>query len=132
MTDEERRRATPIAEDVGLELVVLFGSLAAGTARPDSDADLAVRAADRLTWERRLEIAGRMRAAFHRDVDVVDLRTADPFLLRGVFRQPALLHGASERLASERLRAFHRYEDYRPMLALDRRALRRALGLHGD
>lgn len=71
VTDEERRRAARIAEDVGLELVVLFGSLAAGTARRDSDADLAVRAADRLTWERRLEIAERMRAAFHRDVDVV-------------------------------------------------------------
>lgn len=132
MSPAERAELVRIAAQLGLELVALFGSLAAGVGRDDSDADLAVRAGATLGGDERREIGERMRAVFGRDVDVVALRTADPGLLHGIFRHPLLLRGDEAVFAAERLRAFHRYEDYRPMLALERRALRAGLGLRGD
>lgn len=53
-----------------------FGSQAKGTARPDSDIDLAILARDPIPNIRRFEIAQELAAQLHLDVDLVDLRTA--------------------------------------------------------
>ena len=120
-----------VAEGLDLDLVVLFGSLATGKGRADSDADVAVRAATHLSLDLHLDIAARLSEVFRRVVDVVDIRRADPLLLHQIFRQPIVLHDRAPAFAETRLLAFHRYEDYRPMLALERRAVRRALGMDG-
>jgi predicted nucleotidyltransferase len=52
-----------------------FGSQAKGTARPDSDIDLAVLARDPIPGLRRFELAQELATQLHRDVDLVDLRT---------------------------------------------------------
>jgi predicted nucleotidyltransferase len=119
----------PVAREFGLDLVVLFGSLASGKARGDSDADVAVRGARALSFDARLQLAARLEEIFERTVDVIDLRRADPLLLHQIFLTPVVLHDAGGAFAEARLFAFHRYEDYRPMLLLERRAVRRALGM---
>ncbi len=53
-----------------------FGSQAKGSARPDSDVDLAVLARHPILALRRFELAQELAAQLHRDVDLVDLRTA--------------------------------------------------------
>ena len=53
-----------------------FGSQAKGTARPDSDVDLAVLSHDPISSLRRFELAQELAAQLHHDVDLVDLRTA--------------------------------------------------------
>ena len=53
-----------------------FGSQAKGTARRDSDMDLAVLARDPIPNLRRVELAMELAVQLHRDVDLVDLRTA--------------------------------------------------------
>lgn len=71
MALEELRQRFP-----ELLALYLFGSLARGEARPDSDVDLAVllpgKAAPLSLWEASNALAQR----FGRDVDLVDLRTA--------------------------------------------------------
>ena len=114
-----------------LELVVLFGSRAAGRARADSDADLAVRSRSGLLSARAfLDVAGALRCVFpEAEVDLVDLRRADPLLLRHIFTGGVPLFEETGVFSAMRLHAFHRYHDYRPLLRLERRAVRRALGL---
>ncbi len=59
-----------------LKAVYLFGSQAAGTARPDSDVDLAVFANDRKDAVAYWELANEVALIVGRDVDLVDLTTA--------------------------------------------------------
>ena len=53
-----------------------FGSQETGRSRPDSDVDLAVLAHTPIPNLRRFELAQNLAIQLHRDVDLVDLRTA--------------------------------------------------------
>jgi hypothetical protein len=83
-----------------------------------------------LDWTAFAKISEDLRAAFPGvEIDLVDLRRADPLLLRQIFLAARPLYEEPRRFGEARLHAFHRYEDYRPFLQLERRAVRRALGL---
>ncbi|MDC8448894.1 MAG: nucleotidyltransferase domain-containing protein [Nitrospira sp.] len=53
-----------------------FGSQARGSARPESDVDLAVLACHPIPALRRFELARELATQLHRDVDLLDLRSA--------------------------------------------------------
>ena len=65
-----------LERDPRVRLAVLFGSLATGRERPDSDVDIAVLADRPLSAELKAEWVGSLAAATGRPVDLVDLRTA--------------------------------------------------------
>jgi predicted nucleotidyltransferase len=69
------RRETP-----GLAAVYLFGSAADGSARPDSDVDLAFFANGRIDRAKVLEMQEAIANALGRDVDLVDLAQASTIL----------------------------------------------------
>jgi uncharacterized protein len=93
---ENVRRAIP-------DLVALyrFGSQAKGTARPGSDVDLAVLARDPIPSLRRFELAQELAIQLHRDVDLVDLRTASTVMRMQVISSGECLFKASDRLQGE-------------------------------
>lgn len=71
-----------------LRAAYLFGSLATGKARPDSDLDIAVLATGPLGQEEKLELIDELAALSGRSVDLVDLAAAGEPLLGQI-----LLHG---------------------------------------
>lgn len=79
-----------LARDFGVRKVVLFGSLARGDGRPDSDIDLAVEGLPpELTFRamaRAAEVAGR-------HVDLVPLETARPEVLAIIEREGEVILG---------------------------------------
>ena len=93
---ENVRRAIP-------DLVALyrFGSQAKGEARQDSDVDLAVLARNLISNLRRFDIAQELAAQLHRDVDLVDLRTASTVMRMQVISTGECLFKASDRLQGE-------------------------------
>lgn len=78
-----------------------FGSQAKGTARPSSDVDLAVLARDPITNMSRFELAQELAVHLHRDVDLVDLRTASTVMRMQVISTGECIFSASDRLRGE-------------------------------
>ena len=112
-----------------VRLAYLFGSRVKGSARPDSDLDIAILVDDRLAAGpgeinrtiRRL--AGRLSGEIPSEsLDVVLLNTAPALLRHRVLREGLLLHARSD---TERvrfaIRAIRDYQDMEPRLAEHRR-----------
>ena len=70
-----------LAEFPQIQLAALFGSLARGTERPESDIDIAVQSNKPLSAAERIAITEAIALAFNRPVDLVDLRKAGQPLL---------------------------------------------------
>lgn len=113
-----------------VQLAVLFGSRARGKARPDSDADLAVRGdnLDRLALARDLSLASGV------EVHTVDLESMTYPLLDAIVRDAVFVHqrepGAAGRWLSE---ALLELETDRPWYERMRNAYLKKLaeGVHG-
>lgn len=72
----------------------LFGSLVRGTARADSDIDLAIAAATPLDPVRVFDLGLELGSIASRDVDLVDLRRSSLLLRHVVLTEGRLLHAA--------------------------------------
>lgn len=94
----------------GLIALYRFGSQAKGTAHPNSDVDLAVLARNPLPNMRRFELAQELATQLHRDVDLVDLRTASTVMRMQVISTGECL--ASQDEPARREFEMYAYSDY--------------------
>ena len=94
------------------ELIALyrFGSQAQGTARPDSDVDLAVLTRNPIPVMRRFELAQELAIQLHRDVDLVDLRSASTVMRMQVISTGMCLDAPDE--PARREFEMYAYSDY--------------------
>ena len=118
-----------LAQRPDVRLALLFGSVARGRARPDSDLDVAVLGRD-------LDLptlAADLSLAAGREVDVVDLAEAGYPLLRALLRDSVVLHqGAPGAAADWRTRAILETETDRPWFERMRDAYLKRLAAGGD
>lgn len=105
-----------------------FGSQATGTARPDSDVDLAVLACSPISNLRRFELAQELAAQLHRDVDLVDLRTASTVMRMQVISKGTCLACQDERARREF--EMYAYSDY-ARLNEERHEIVKRIAKHG-
>jgi predicted nucleotidyltransferase len=122
ISPETRRSIADMARKRGLSLVVLFGSVAANAARPDSDIDIAVKFGDEDPGLLRIlevqeEISGLFRG---RKVDLSVLNRADPLFLKKIAEQCEFLSAEPGAAAAFLLMAFRRYQDHRKYLDMER------------
>ena len=94
----------------GLVALYRFGSMGKGTARPGSDIDLAVLARDPIPNLRRFELAQELATQLHRDVDLVDLRTASTVMRMQVISTGECLDATDE--PARREFEMYAYSDY--------------------
>lgn len=78
------------------ELAFVFGSVASGTARVDSDLDIAVQAAQVLSASQKMALIGDLADATGRPVDLVDLRTVGEPLLGQILSHGRRLLGDTD------------------------------------
>jgi predicted nucleotidyltransferase len=85
------------------ELIALyrFGSQAKGTARPSSDIDLAILSREPVPNLRRFELAQDLAIQLHREVDLVDLRSASTVMRMQVISTGECLFKVSDQLQGE-------------------------------
>lgn len=87
-----------------------FGSQARGTARPASDLDLAVLAREPFSNEQQFSLAQELAVRLHRDVDLVDLRSAPTVMRMQVLTKGHCLETRDERAKAEF--EMYAYSDY--------------------
>ncbi|MCA1925300.1 MAG: nucleotidyltransferase domain-containing protein [Thiobacillus sp.] len=78
----------------GIRLAILFGSLAAGRATPESDLDLAVLMEAPLSAETRMALIGELSQAIGRPVDLIDLRATGESVLGQILKRGVRLFGS--------------------------------------
>lgn len=111
-----RRTILQALEEFGdIEQVVLFGSLAKGRARPDSDLDVAVEAGQPLTGAQKIAMIEALALACSRPVDLVDLRTAGQPLLTQIVTSGVRLKGSDAAWARLVYRNIIDNEDFVPL-----------------
>ena len=118
-----------LAGRADVKLALLFGSCAKGTARPDSDVDVAVETAPGLDI---LTLGSLLSRALGREVDVVSLENAGIPLLEEVIRDGVVAHeGSPGAHARWRTRTLLTLETDRPWFARMRDAWLRRVATRG-
>jgi uncharacterized protein len=74
-----------------IRLAMVFGSLAMGTQRPDSDLDLALLTTSPMSSVFKLELTALIGSEMGRPVDIIDLNTAGEPLLGQIFKGERIL-----------------------------------------
>ena len=87
-----------------IRIAILFGSLARGAGRPNSDLDLAVAAIAPLDVSQKTTLVAELADRIGRPVDLVDLRRAAGLVLREALTRGRRLRMADASLLAELLR----------------------------
>lgn len=85
-----------LRENVAPSFVYLFGSQSSGTARQDSDIDIAYVADKHLSPYERFILAGQLASLLHVDVDLVDLNVASTVLQMQIVSQGSIIYCTEE------------------------------------
>ena len=81
MSDVADRLSAAVAKERTVTAAWLFGSRASGASGAESDVDVGVLIATPASWEELLDLQGRLESAVaDADVDLVDVRSAEPIL----------------------------------------------------
>ncbi len=111
-----------------VEAAFLFGSVAEGRARADSDIDLALVPGKSGLKPRKLEILAAMAEAGLDNIDMVILDTQDPVLRYEAIRQNCLVYARDDFDRGDYYsRGMREYFDFEPVLAVQREAYKRRL-----
>jgi predicted nucleotidyltransferase len=104
-----------LASNPRLRQAIVFGSMATGTARADSDLDLAVDIGCPLTSEDRLALITDLSSFCGRPVDLVDLRTVGEPLLGQILQNGQRLLGTHADFGDLIARHFTDSADFLPL-----------------
>ncbi|MDO9424801.1 MAG: nucleotidyltransferase domain-containing protein [Methylobacter sp.] len=77
-----------------IAFAMLFGSVAAGRQRADSDLDMAVAAKQALTADEKIELIGALADSTGRPIDLIDLKVVPESLLGQILRHGRRIMGS--------------------------------------
>lgn len=97
-----------------IQVAILFGSLAEGQGRPDSDLDLAIQMAKPISVEQKINLIGELATLFGRPVDLVDLRDIGQPLLGEILAKGTLIQGSAAQKGDLVFRSIMLQEDFAP------------------
>jgi predicted nucleotidyltransferase len=121
--DREELNAT--ARDLGVRLIVLYGSYAKRRAEPESDLDIAVLGcpADKF-WECYTSLSELFRPY---SLDMVRLENADALFRHEIMREGVLLYGDPDVFFEYRAYAYRDFVDSADLFALEEALFRRKM-----
>ena len=126
--DLETAMRTVLARGPAVRFAALFGSRARGTARPDSDIDVAWLPADaNLPLGAELELQAELTRVAGHEVDLVRLDHASSLLRFEVARDGVLLFGTPSAFTGFRVEAIAEWLDYEPAFRAASERFRRRL-----
>jgi len=97
-----------------IRLAIVFGSVAAGKERYDSDLDLALDIGSQMTVNKKMDLIDELAVTTGRPVDLVDLQTAGEPLLGQILRHGKRILGDDARYAALITRHLFNQADFVP------------------
>ena len=88
-----KKTVTPILKQYDVTRAAIFGSVARGEDRPDSDVDLLIDVSHPLGLLRLAKLQYTLEDALHTNVDVVKFSALKPALRENVFRDAIVIYG---------------------------------------
>lgn len=116
---KEKKKIRGLAEKYGLDLIILFGSFAAGKNRKESDVDIAVRSKKDFSLSDELSFLRNLNKIIPGRIDLSIINHANPLHLYEISKNAILLYGSKKDFIKFKLYAFHRYNDYMPYFKLE-------------
>jgi len=117
-----------IGERHGLRLVVLYGSVATGAAKEDSDIDIAVCGKSVLDLKEIIEIIDEFTAALQKnEIDIKSLHHADPLFRQQVMESGILLYGDELDFVKFKIYAFRDYVESKSLFDLKEKMVKERL-----
>lgn len=107
---------TTLAQHTDIELAIVFGSVARGEARRDSDIDIAIRKAMPLSTDEKMQLIAELAAATGRPVDLIDLRAVGEPLLGQILKHGQMIRGNAADRADLMQRHVYAMEDFMPYI----------------
>lgn len=108
-----------VCDDLGISLLVLFGSQAEQSTHDKSDVDMGYSRDEPLSLEAYTELRESILEATDfstSEIDLVHLDGANPLLLKKILDTGERVLGSEAAFQSFKRRAFHRYCDFKPYL----------------
>ncbi|EAZ86574.1 nucleotidyltransferase domain-containing protein [Lysinibacillus fusiformis] len=106
----EHQLITTINEQLNPAFIILFGSFAKGTARHDSDIDLAYFSEQQLSSYERFTLAGDLAILAGREVDLVDIKQIDTVFTMQIFSEGVPIYIKNENeFSRQKMRAYSMY-----------------------
>lgn len=103
-----------LAKHPEIELAIVFGSVARGEARRDSDIDVAVQLPAPLGTREKMQLIADIATTTGRPVDLIDLRAVGEPLLGQILKHGQQIRGEPADLASLMQRHVYAMEDFMP------------------
>lgn len=116
---KQKKKIGQLAKKYGLDMVMLFGSFAAGKNREGSDIDIAVRSKKNLSLNKELSFIADINKIIPGRIDLSVVNHANPLHLYEISKNAILLYGEKNDFIKFKLYAFHRYNDYTPYFKLE-------------
>lgn len=91
--DEVREKIVPVLQKSDVQYAGVFGSVARGDDRPDSDVDILVKFSGPATFAAYLRLDDGLRQSLGRDVDLVTEGAVNKFLRPYIERDLKLVYG---------------------------------------
>ena len=98
-----------------IELAIVFGSVAKGAERPDSDLDIAIQGRLPLNVTQRIDLIDALAMALGRPVDLIDLKTAGQPVLNQIIKHGRRIIGKDEKMANLIFRNIMDQADFVPL-----------------
>lgn len=99
-----------------IKLAILFGSLATGKARSDSDIDIGIQKKHPLSASEKAEVIGQLALITGRSVDLVDLSVAGEPILGQILKYGKRLFGSDAAYAEISLKHLYAQADFVPYI----------------
>lgn len=122
-----------IVENINPSFIILYGSFAKGTARADSDLDLAYFSFEELSAYEHFALAGEIASFANHDVDIVNIKQIDTVFTMQIFAEgvPIYIQDENE-FYLQRMRAYSMYATLNEQRAVLLDAVQERRSVFGD
>jgi predicted nucleotidyltransferase len=128
MLEFDQKKIDEVAKAHDLKLMLLFGSHAKGTAKSDSDLDVAVLGNNPIGTDQIIDLNNDLAEVFQvKEIDVKSLHNTNPLFRFQVTKDSKLLYGRRRDYLAFRAYAFRDYIDSQSLLRLKEKLIQKRL-----